>query len=97
LQSLFDEFEQLRAKKQEVTFGLIGGLAVCSLYFCTNVSYWLVNKNPLRKQPLVFFTAWCSLFCDSIDRYYFLTNTAAFAASFGGFVGLWTRSIPEGY
>nr|NP_609136.2 uncharacterized protein Dmel_CG13793 [Drosophila melanogaster]AAF52544.3 uncharacterized protein Dmel_CG13793 [Drosophila melanogaster] len=36
LQSLFDEFEQLRAKKQEVTLGLIGGLAVCSLYFCTN-------------------------------------------------------------
>ncbi|XP_017115969.1 sodium- and chloride-dependent glycine transporter 1 [Drosophila elegans] len=36
LQSLFDEFEQLRAKKQEVTFGLIGGLAVCSFFFCTN-------------------------------------------------------------
>ncbi|EDX04117.1 GD22477 [Drosophila simulans] len=35
LQSLFDEFEQLRAKKQEVTFGLIGGLAVCSLFLCT--------------------------------------------------------------
>ncbi|KAI8042936.1 sodium- and chloride-dependent glycine transporter 1 [Drosophila gunungcola] len=36
LQSLFDEFEQLRAKKQEVTFGLIGGLAACSFFFCTN-------------------------------------------------------------
>ncbi|KAH8281500.1 hypothetical protein KR054_000916 [Drosophila jambulina] len=36
LQSLFDEFEQLRARKQEVTFGLIGGLALCSFFFCTN-------------------------------------------------------------
>ncbi|KAH8334119.1 hypothetical protein KR059_006803 [Drosophila kikkawai] len=36
LQSLFDEFEQLRARKQEVTFGLIGGLALCSFLFCTN-------------------------------------------------------------
>ncbi|XP_016924204.3 sodium- and chloride-dependent neutral and basic amino acid transporter B(0+) [Drosophila suzukii] len=36
LQSLFDEFEKLREKKQEVTFGLIGGLALCSLIFCTN-------------------------------------------------------------
>ncbi|KAH8271014.1 hypothetical protein KR018_000170 [Drosophila ironensis] len=36
LQSLFDEFEYLRQKKQQVTFGFIGGLALCSLYFCTN-------------------------------------------------------------
>ncbi|XP_033159915.1 LOW QUALITY PROTEIN: sodium- and chloride-dependent glycine transporter 1 [Drosophila mauritiana] len=36
LQSLFDEFEILRVRKQEVTFGLIGGIAVCSFYFCTN-------------------------------------------------------------
>nr|NP_609137.2 uncharacterized protein Dmel_CG13794 [Drosophila melanogaster]AAF52545.3 uncharacterized protein Dmel_CG13794 [Drosophila melanogaster]AAY55020.1 IP11961p [Drosophila melanogaster]AOQ14955.1 CG13794-PA [synthetic construct] len=36
LQSLFDEFEVLRVRKQEVTFGLIGGIAVCSFYFCTN-------------------------------------------------------------
>ncbi|KAH8249667.1 hypothetical protein KR032_011275 [Drosophila birchii] len=36
LQSLFDEFEQLRTRKQEVTFGLIGGLALCSFFFCTN-------------------------------------------------------------
>ncbi|KAH8353300.1 hypothetical protein KR084_010165 [Drosophila pseudotakahashii] len=36
LQTLFDEFEELRKKKNEVTFGLIGGLAVCSLFFCTN-------------------------------------------------------------
>nr|XP_016924204.1 sodium- and chloride-dependent neutral and basic amino acid transporter B(0+)-like [Drosophila suzukii] len=36
LQSLFDEFEKLRERKQEVTFGLIGGLALCSLIFCTN-------------------------------------------------------------
>ncbi|XP_043646459.1 sodium-dependent noradrenaline transporter-like isoform X1 [Drosophila teissieri] len=36
LQSLFDEFEILRVRKQLVTFGLIGGIAVCSLYFCTN-------------------------------------------------------------
>ncbi|XP_016963054.1 sodium- and chloride-dependent glycine transporter 1-like [Drosophila biarmipes] len=36
LQSLFDEFEEIRARKQEVTFGLIGGLAVCSIFFCTN-------------------------------------------------------------
>ncbi|XP_020799192.1 sodium-dependent proline transporter [Drosophila serrata] len=42
LQSLFDEFEQLRGRKQEVTFGLIGGLALCSFIFCTNdgVSYF---------------------------------------------------------
>ncbi|XP_044250990.1 sodium-dependent proline transporter-like isoform X2 [Drosophila takahashii] len=36
LQTLFDEFEDLRKKKKEITFGLIGGLAVCSLFFCTN-------------------------------------------------------------
>ncbi|XP_037711634.1 sodium- and chloride-dependent neutral and basic amino acid transporter B(0+)-like [Drosophila subpulchrella] len=36
LQSLFDEFEKLRERKQEVTFGLIGGLALCSLIFCSN-------------------------------------------------------------
>ncbi|KAH8353063.1 hypothetical protein KR084_008640 [Drosophila pseudotakahashii] len=36
LQSLFDEFEELRVRKQKVTFGLIGGLAVCSIFFCTN-------------------------------------------------------------
>ncbi|XP_041674132.1 sodium- and chloride-dependent glycine transporter 1-like [Drosophila eugracilis] len=36
LQSLFDEFETLRERKMEVTFGLIGGLAVCSFFFCTN-------------------------------------------------------------
>ncbi|XP_017060354.1 sodium- and chloride-dependent neutral and basic amino acid transporter B(0+)-like [Drosophila ficusphila] len=36
LQTLFDEFEALRKKKQEVTFGLIGGLAICSFFFCTN-------------------------------------------------------------
>uniref|UniRef100_A0A6P4EJL0 Sodium- and chloride-dependent glycine transporter 2-like n=1 Tax=Drosophila rhopaloa TaxID=1041015 RepID=A0A6P4EJL0_DRORH len=36
LQSLFDEFEILRTRKQEVTFGLIGGLTVCSFFFCTN-------------------------------------------------------------
>ncbi|XP_033173598.1 sodium- and chloride-dependent glycine transporter 1 isoform X1 [Drosophila mauritiana] len=36
LQSLFDEFEILRLRKQEVTFGLIGGIALCSFYFCTN-------------------------------------------------------------
>nr|NP_001285712.1 uncharacterized protein Dmel_CG13795, isoform C [Drosophila melanogaster]NP_609138.3 uncharacterized protein Dmel_CG13795, isoform B [Drosophila melanogaster]AAF52546.4 uncharacterized protein Dmel_CG13795, isoform B [Drosophila melanogaster]AFH58721.1 FI17140p1 [Drosophila melanogaster]AHN54227.1 uncharacterized protein Dmel_CG13795, isoform C [Drosophila melanogaster] len=36
LQSLFDEFEVLRVRKQEVTFGLIGGIALCSFYFCTN-------------------------------------------------------------
>ncbi|XP_017069553.1 LOW QUALITY PROTEIN: sodium- and chloride-dependent glycine transporter 1-like [Drosophila eugracilis] len=37
LQSLFDEFEELRERKMEVTFGLIGGLAVCSFFFCTNL------------------------------------------------------------
>ncbi|XP_016928033.3 sodium- and chloride-dependent glycine transporter 1-like isoform X1 [Drosophila suzukii] len=36
LQSLFDEFEELRVRKREVTFGLIGGLAVCSIFVCTN-------------------------------------------------------------
>ncbi|KAH8271017.1 hypothetical protein KR018_000171 [Drosophila ironensis] len=36
LQSLFDEFEYLRQKKQQVTFGFIGGLALCSFFFCTN-------------------------------------------------------------
>ncbi|XP_070853499.1 sodium- and chloride-dependent neutral and basic amino acid transporter B(0+)-like isoform X2 [Drosophila suzukii] len=36
LQSLFDEFEDLRERKQEVTFGLIAGLAFCSIFFCTN-------------------------------------------------------------
>ncbi|KAH8325888.1 hypothetical protein KR067_009725 [Drosophila pandora] len=36
LQALFDEFEALRIKKQEVTFGFIGGLAICSFFFCTN-------------------------------------------------------------
>ncbi|XP_016998138.2 sodium- and chloride-dependent glycine transporter 1-like [Drosophila takahashii] len=36
LQSLFDEFEELRVRKQEATFGLIGGLAFCSIFFCTN-------------------------------------------------------------
>ncbi|KAH8240848.1 hypothetical protein KR026_006239 [Drosophila bipectinata] len=36
LQTLFDEFEALRLKRQEVTFGFIGGLAVCSFLFCTN-------------------------------------------------------------
>ncbi|EDW52021.1 sodium- and chloride-dependent glycine transporter 1 isoform X2 [Drosophila sechellia] len=36
LQSLFDEFEILRLRKQEVTFGLIGGISLCSFYFCTN-------------------------------------------------------------
>ncbi|XP_016963078.1 sodium- and chloride-dependent glycine transporter 1 [Drosophila biarmipes] len=36
LQSIFDEFEKLRERKQEVTFGLIGGLALCSFMFCTN-------------------------------------------------------------
>ncbi|KMY88835.1 sodium- and chloride-dependent glycine transporter 1 isoform X2 [Drosophila simulans] len=36
LQSLFDEFEIHRSRKQEVTFGLIGGIALCSFYFCTN-------------------------------------------------------------
>ncbi|KAH8413103.1 hypothetical protein KR009_007939 [Drosophila setifemur] len=36
LQSLFDEFEMLRARRQEVTFGFIGGLALCSFFFCTN-------------------------------------------------------------
>ncbi|XP_037709582.1 sodium- and chloride-dependent neutral and basic amino acid transporter B(0+)-like isoform X2 [Drosophila subpulchrella] len=36
LQSLFDEFDELRVRKQKVTFSLIGGLAVCSVFFCTN-------------------------------------------------------------
>ncbi|KAH8352177.1 hypothetical protein KR084_002468 [Drosophila pseudotakahashii] len=36
LQSLFDEFEELRGRKQQITFGLVGGLAVCSFFFCTN-------------------------------------------------------------
>ncbi|XP_070133757.1 sodium- and chloride-dependent glycine transporter 1-like isoform X2 [Drosophila bipectinata] len=36
LQTLFDEFESLRLKRQELTFGFIGGLAVCSFFFCTN-------------------------------------------------------------
>ncbi|XP_037710208.1 LOW QUALITY PROTEIN: sodium- and chloride-dependent glycine transporter 1-like [Drosophila subpulchrella] len=36
LQSLFDEFEELRVRKQEVTYGLIGGLALSSIFFCTN-------------------------------------------------------------
>ncbi|XP_016998149.2 sodium- and chloride-dependent neutral and basic amino acid transporter B(0+)-like [Drosophila takahashii] len=36
LQSLFDEFEELRVRKQEVTFSLIGGLSVCSVFFCSN-------------------------------------------------------------
>ncbi|XP_017153894.1 sodium- and chloride-dependent neutral and basic amino acid transporter B(0+)-like [Drosophila miranda] len=36
LTSVFDEFEGLRKYKQEVTFGLIGGLALCSFFFCTN-------------------------------------------------------------
>ncbi|EDV59241.1 sodium-dependent proline transporter [Drosophila erecta] len=35
LQSLFDEFEKLKEKKQEVTFGVICGLAFCSCFFCT--------------------------------------------------------------
>ncbi|XP_034472531.1 sodium-dependent dopamine transporter-like [Drosophila innubila] len=36
LTSLFDEFEFLREHKQRVTYGLIGFLAFCSLWFCTN-------------------------------------------------------------
>ncbi|XP_030384886.1 sodium- and chloride-dependent glycine transporter 1-like [Scaptodrosophila lebanonensis] len=36
LNSLFDEFEQLRQYKQEVTYGFIISLALCSLYFCSN-------------------------------------------------------------
>ncbi|KAH8353052.1 hypothetical protein KR084_008627 [Drosophila pseudotakahashii] len=36
VQSLCDEFEELRVKKQKVTFALIGGLAVCSILFYTN-------------------------------------------------------------
>ncbi|XP_034668145.1 sodium-dependent proline transporter-like [Drosophila subobscura] len=36
LASIFDEFEGLRKYKQKVTFGLIGGLAFCSFFFCTN-------------------------------------------------------------
>ncbi|XP_037711809.1 sodium- and chloride-dependent neutral and basic amino acid transporter B(0+)-like isoform X2 [Drosophila subpulchrella] len=36
LQSLFDEFEELRVRKREVTFGFIGGLALCSIFVCTN-------------------------------------------------------------
>ncbi|EDV31362.1 uncharacterized protein Dana_GF14589 [Drosophila ananassae] len=36
LQTLFDEFESLRVKRQEVTFGFIGGLALCSFIFCSN-------------------------------------------------------------
>ncbi|XP_043641394.1 sodium-dependent noradrenaline transporter-like isoform X2 [Drosophila teissieri] len=43
LQSLFDEFEILRVRKQQVTFGLIGGIAVCSFYFCTNRGKILVS------------------------------------------------------
>nr|NP_001285711.1 uncharacterized protein Dmel_CG33296, isoform C [Drosophila melanogaster]NP_995644.2 uncharacterized protein Dmel_CG33296, isoform B [Drosophila melanogaster]AAS64652.2 uncharacterized protein Dmel_CG33296, isoform B [Drosophila melanogaster]AHN54226.1 uncharacterized protein Dmel_CG33296, isoform C [Drosophila melanogaster] len=35
LQSLFDEFEKLKERKQEVTFGIICGLAICSFFFCT--------------------------------------------------------------
>ncbi|XP_036328167.1 sodium-dependent serotonin transporter-like [Rhagoletis pomonella] len=37
LQSIFDEFEELRARKTEVTYIVIGLLAFCSLYTCTNV------------------------------------------------------------
>ncbi|XP_070853485.1 sodium- and chloride-dependent glycine transporter 2 isoform X2 [Drosophila suzukii] len=36
LQSLFDEFDELSVRKQEVTFGLIGVLAFSSFFFCTN-------------------------------------------------------------
>ncbi|XP_037711811.1 sodium- and chloride-dependent glycine transporter 2-like isoform X2 [Drosophila subpulchrella] len=36
LQSLFDEFDELSMRKQEVTFGLIGALAFSSFFFCTN-------------------------------------------------------------
>ncbi|XP_022230641.2 sodium- and chloride-dependent glycine transporter 1-like [Drosophila obscura] len=36
LASVFDEFEGLRKHKQQVTFGLIAGLALCSFFFCTN-------------------------------------------------------------
>ncbi|XP_043950152.1 sodium- and chloride-dependent glycine transporter 1 isoform X1 [Drosophila biarmipes] len=36
LQSLFDEFDELRVRKQEVIFCLIGVLAFSSFFFCTN-------------------------------------------------------------
>ncbi|KAH8258530.1 hypothetical protein KR038_001571 [Drosophila bunnanda] len=63
LQSLFDEFEQLRGRKQEVTFGLIGGLAFCSFLFCTNVSSFSLNhpyRNfkfvPIHQDGILFFS-----------------------------------------
>ena len=37
-QSIFDEFEILRSRRTEVTFGIISILAVLSLYTCSNVS-----------------------------------------------------------
>jgi len=50
LQSLFDEFDELRVRKQEVTFGLIGVLAFSSFFFCTNVSTNLINLQYINKK-----------------------------------------------
>nr|XP_016998145.2 sodium-dependent acetylcholine transporter-like isoform X2 [Drosophila takahashii] len=50
LQSLFDEFEELRVRKKKVTFGLIGGLAVCSIFFCTNhVVLWIYGRESFQR------------------------------------------------
>ncbi|XP_036328161.1 sodium-dependent dopamine transporter-like [Rhagoletis pomonella] len=47
LQSIFDEFEELRARKTEVTYIVIGLLAFCSLYTCTNrgVFFHIILSN----------------------------------------------------
>lgn len=50
LQSLFDEFEKLKERKQEVTFGIICGLAICSFFFCTEVS--IQYKNFIKAKKL---------------------------------------------
>lgn len=38
LTSFFDEFEEYRHRKTEITFGLIGFFAFSSLFYCSNVS-----------------------------------------------------------
>ncbi|KAH8353301.1 hypothetical protein KR084_010173, partial [Drosophila pseudotakahashii] len=68
LQSLFDEFEELRGRKKETTFGLIGGLAVCSIFFCTNVSSLYISNNHIITLSILQFgiTFFCSFYADAI-------------------------------
>ncbi|XP_004521783.1 sodium- and chloride-dependent neutral and basic amino acid transporter B(0+) isoform X1 [Ceratitis capitata] len=41
LQSIFDDFENYRTRKTEITFIVIGLLAICSLYTCSNQGVFL--------------------------------------------------------